>query len=85
MSKIKPISNEDLRNLMKGGKVTFVYKKNDSSLRIANGTLNNSLIAQKSKGGRNNVALAGYSVYFDLDKNAFRCYAESRLVGVVES
>lgn len=48
------------------------------------GTMKSDIITPKLKGGKSTVGGSGYTVYYDLDKDAFRCFAESRLVGVVE-
>lgn len=85
MITVKPITNEELRQRMKEGKVTFQYRKNDGTIRQAVGTLNPKFVTRPSNGGPNKVKDAGYSTYFDVEKDAFRCYAESKLVGVVES
>ena len=85
MSTVRPISNADLRALMKKGKVTFQYKKNDGTIRQAVGTLKSELITRKPAGGVCHPKNAGYSLYFDVEKDGFRVYAESRLIGVVEA
>ena len=82
MSTVRPISNADLRALMKKGKVTFQYKKNDGTIRTATGTLNDSLITQKSRGGRNTTKDAGYSTYFDLEKRGWRAFWSASLLKV---
>lgn len=82
---VKSVTPMELREMLKNGKVTFQYKKNDGSIRTAVGTVKDDLITMKTSGGENKVKSSGYSVYFDLDKNAFRCYAESKIVGVVEA
>lgn len=74
----------ELNEMLHKGKVRFQYVKKDGSIRTAVGTLKSDLITTKSKGGENNVKQAGYTVYFDVEKDAFRCFADGRLVGVVE-
>ena len=81
---IKKVTNEELRKMMMEGPVTFQYKKNDGTIRQAVGTLKSSLITKKPSGGQNKVKDAGYSTYFDIEKDWWRSYAESRLIGVVE-
>jgi len=81
---IRKVTNEELRQMMKEGKVTFQYKKKDGSIRQATGTLKPELIEKKSQGGPCYPKEAGYSVYWDMDKRWYRVYAESQLVGVVE-
>lgn len=82
---IKKVTNEELRKMMMEGPVTFQYKKNDGTIRQAVGTLNSSLITKKPAGGICHPKNAGYSPYFDVEKDGFRVYAESRLIGVVEA
>ena len=82
---IKPITNEELRNRMKEGKVTFQYKKKDGSIRTAIGTLKSDLITKKPAGGVCYPKQVGYSLYFDVEKDNYRVYAESQLIGVVEA
>lgn len=77
----------DIKKALKNGVVTFSYTKNDGSLRVAKGTTKNStLIAEgaASKGGENKVARAGYTSYYDLDKQSWRCFAESKLVEIIK-
>jgi hypothetical protein len=83
--KIKKVTNEELRQMMKNGKVTFQYKKNDGTIRQAVGTLKSDLITTKPMGGVCYPKAAGYSPYFDVEKDGFRVYAESKLIGVVEA
>ena len=85
MSTVKSITNEALRDLMKKGPVTFQYKKKDGSIRQAVGTLKSDLITKKPAGGVCYPKQVGYSVYWDIEKDNYRVYAESQLLGVVES
>ena len=78
------ITPTELNEMLHKGKVKFQYVKNDGSVRTTIGTLKSDLITTNSKGGENKVKNAGYTTYFDVEKNAFRCFAESRLVGVVK-
>lgn len=80
----KQVTIEDLRQMMVEGVVTFQYEKKDGSIRTAKGTLKPELITTPSKNGKNTVKDAGYTVYFDIEKDSFRCFAESKLIGVVE-
>lgn len=81
---IRKVTNEELCQMMKEGKVTFQYKKKDGSIREAVGTLKQEFITKKSQGGPCYPKECGYSVYWDVEKDNFRVYAESQLVGVVE-
>ena len=82
---IRKVTNEELRQMMKEGKVTFQYKKKDGSVREAVGTLKPELITKKSQGGPCYPKEVGYSVYWDVEKDNFRVYSESQLIGVVEA
>ena len=81
---MKTVTPTELREMLKTGKVKFQYTKNDGSVRTAVGTLKSSLITNKPNGGENKVKDAGYVTYFDLEKDWWRCFAESKLLGVVE-
>lgn len=82
---MKKVTPAQLHDMLCKGTVKFLYTKKDGSVRTAVGTLKSSLITRKPQGGENKVKAAGYTTYFDLEKDAFRCFAESRLVGVVEA
>ena len=82
---MKKVTIKELREMLINGTVKFQYTKKDGSVRTAVGTLKSSLITHKPAGGENKVKGAGYTTYFDLEKDAFRCFAESKLLGVVES
>ena len=82
--KIRKVTSAELHEMLCKGSVKFQFTKNDGSVRTAVGTLKNDLITRKPAGGENKVKNAGYTTYFDIEKDAFRCFAESRLLGVVE-
>ena len=81
----KKVNITELKEMLTKGQVKFQYKKNDGTIRTAVGTLKSSLITHKPSGGQNKVKGAGYTSYFDVEKDAWRCFAESKLLGVVES
>ena len=81
---MKKVNASELHEMLCKGKVKFQYKKNDGSVRTAMGTLKSDLITKKPAGGQNKVKGAGYVTYFDLEKDWWRCFAESKLIGVVE-
>ena len=82
--KLKKVNASELHEMLCKGQVKFQYKKNDGTIRTAVGTLKSSLITNKPSGGKNKVKDAGYTSYFDVEKDAWRCFAESKLLGVVE-
>lgn len=82
--KLKKVNTSELHEMLCKGTVKFQFTKKDGSVRTAVGTLNNSLITRKPAGGENKVKDAGYTTYFDIEKDTFRCFAESKLIGVVE-
>lgn len=82
--KIKKVTSTELHEMLCKGQVKFQYKKNDGSIRTAVGTLKSSMITKKPSGGQNKVKDAGYVTYFDIEKDWWRCFAESKLLGVVE-
>ena len=80
----KKVNLTELKEMLTKGTVKFQYTKNDGSVRTAMGTLKSSMITRKPSGGQNKVKDAGYTSYFDVEKDAWRCFAESKLLGVVE-
>lgn len=77
----------DIKTALHNGVVTFTYKKNDGSIRLAKGTTKHeTLVAEgaQSKGGMNKVARAGFTSYYDIDKQGWRSFAESRLVEIIK-
>ena len=80
----KKVNLTELKEMLTKGTVKFQYK-NDGSVRTAMGTLKSSMITRKPSGGQNKVKGAGYTSYFDVEKDAWRCFAESKLIGVVEA
>lgn len=81
---MKKVSAKELNGMLHAGEVRFRYMKKDGTVRDARGTLRGDLITVKSKGGRNVVKDYGYNVYFDLDKDAFRCFDPDMIAGVAE-
>ena len=82
--KLKKVNASELHEMLCKGKVKFQFTKKDGTVRTAVGTLKNEFITNKPNGGENKVKGAGYTTYYDLEKDAFRCFAESKLLGVVE-
>lgn len=82
--KLRKVSIDELNDLLHSGEVKFEYLKKDGTVRTARGTMKSDVITPRLKGGKSTVGGAGYTAYFDLDKDAFRCFAESKLLGVVE-
>ena len=72
-------NQEELRELLRNGKVKFEFPKNDGTLREAFGTLFPKYIPlefQLKDSSRNIHTLR----YFDLEKNAWRSISESTQV-----
>lgn len=84
---MKTVTPTELREMLKQGPVKFQYKKKDGSIREAVGTVNPGIIEEAGatpNGGVCHPKSAGYSVYYDIKEEGFRCYDESQIVGVVE-
>ena len=81
-AKIAMIS--ELKKLLaKGETVEFDYlKKSTGKVRHAIGCLYGSLIAPKIKGTGVHNSIYGNITYFDLQKNAFRCFSVETLIKV---
>lgn len=77
-------SVKNIREALKKGVVTFQYKKNDGTIRTATGTTNLDTISENYtfKGGQGPERF-GYVSYWDMDKQDWRCFNESRLVAVL--
>ena len=82
--KLKKVNASELHEMLCKGTVKFQFTKKDGTVRTAVGTLKSDFITRKPAGGENKVEGAGYTTYFDIEKDAFRCFAESKLLGVVE-
>ena len=82
--KTRKIGIDELKDLLHNGEVRFEYLKRDGTVRVARGTMKPEVVKPRLKGGKSTVGDSGYTVYYDLDREAFRCFAESRLVGMVE-
>ena len=82
--KTSKVTVAELRDMMKQGTVKFQYVKKDGTIRTAVGTLRSDLITRKPAGGACYPRRQGYTPYFDVEKDAFRVFAESKFLGVVE-
>ena len=82
--KLKKVNASELHEMLCKGTVKFQFTKKDGTVRTAVGTLKSDLITRKPAGGENKVEGAGYTTYFDIEKDAFRCFAESKFIGIVE-
>lgn len=74
----------NLRQELRKGIVTFQFEKKDGTIRTAKGTTNPEFLADKytSKGG-SGPERYGYTNYWDVEKNGWRCFDESRLIAVL--
>ena len=75
-----------LKKSLKKGIVTFQYQKKDGTIRTAKGTTNVSIIEDNYtyKGGEG-PSRYGYTSYWDVDKNDWRCFNENLLIGIISS
>lgn len=80
--KIKKVTGTKLHEMLCKGTVKFQFTKKDGSVRTAVGTLKSDLITRKPTGGENKVEGAGYTTYFDIEKEDWRAFADGRLIGV---
>lgn len=65
---------------MRGGEVTFYYTKADGSIRKATGTLKGVPAGATFNGKKVTKPSYKTMTYFDLDKNAFRCFKIENLI-----
>ena len=84
------ISPKDLENMMRSGIVHFQYRKkpkkgkpeDSGEIRDAWGTKENSVITKIPHGGECPPKNAGYTIYFDMEKEDWRAFLDSRLIGI---
>jgi hypothetical protein len=81
---IKKVTITEFKEMLSKGTVKFQYTKNDGTLRTAVGTMKSDLITKKPAGGMCHPKNVGYTLYFDVEKDGWRVFAESKLLGVVE-
>lgn len=84
MKTIKHTTLAELKSALAKGIVTFEYTKKDGTIRTAKGTTNVGLMTKKPGNGTNYAKDAGYCIYFDLEKDNFRCFNADKLIGIVE-
>jgi hypothetical protein len=69
---------------LKANIVTFKYKKTDGTIRTAHGTLNPEIIGHPDsdvkKASKRRHMPDSVQVYFDTDKNGFRCFRKSSFI-----
>lgn len=77
-------SIKSLKDALKKGVITFQFKKKDGSIRTTKGTTNHEIISSNytPKGG-SGPAKYGYTSYWDVDKNDWRCFNNNNLIGLV--
>lgn len=84
------ISPEKLQEMLKQGIVHFKYRKkakkglpwDSGEERYAWGTKNMGVVSKIPHGGDCPPKRAGYSIYFDLEKEDWRAFADGLLLGV---
>ncbi len=69
--------NAKLHNALKRGVVRFTFRKIDGNIRVAFGTLQG--VENMVKGDRRS-GNSTLQVYYDLEKNAFRCFKRANLL-----
>lgn len=74
--------NIKLRTAMKSRIVKFYFQKVDSSIREAYGTLASNLIPATS-GEDNRRRNDTVQVYFDTEKQEYRCFKKANLISIV--
>ena len=75
----KAWANTKLRSALKAGVVRFTFKKKDGSVREAVGTLRDLDYQARTDRRSGNPTL---QVYYDLEKEAFRCFKKANLITV---
>lgn len=72
--------NVKLRSAMKDGIVNFVFRKVDGTVREAYGTLKEDLIPETGESDRKRNDTV--QVYFDTEKNEWRCFKKANLMEI---
>lgn len=76
----------ELYEKMTKGIVTFQYQKNNGQVRTAKGTLNPDFVEDNyAFRGGSGPAEFGYTPYWDVDKNDWRCFRDCKFMGIVEA
>jgi hypothetical protein len=76
MSIMTPVKQDELKEMLRMGKVHFEYKKADGTIREALGTLNSDYIPVAMI-PKDSSTYKEYNLrYFDLDKNSWRSIAK---------
>lgn len=73
-------ANVKLHAAMKSRIVKFYFKKVDGSIREAYGTLNEAMMPQT--GGSDRRKNDTVQVYFDTEKQEYRCYKKANLLSI---
>lgn len=74
--------NANLVDRMTRSVVRFSYRKKDGSERIAMGTLQSDKMPETK--GKTSTLGIGTQVYYDVDKNAFRCFTKKDLLQIYD-
>ena len=84
MEATKKAMVDQLNKALKAGVVTFQFKKKDGTIRTAKGTTNLGTINEvySFKGG-DGPSKHGYTSYWDVEKEDWRCFNENQLVAIL--
>lgn len=79
------LTREQIVETLKSGIVNFKYTKKDGTERIASGTLNMEFIkSQGAEPNGNGVERQGIISYYDLGKEAWRCFNEDNFIEFIK-
>ena len=75
---------EILKDKMLNGIATFSFLKKDGTIRVAKGTLKTDLLPpmDEQEEKRERKTNENLQVYYDVEKNAWRCFTKSNLISV---
>lgn len=74
-----------IKELLNAGPVRFSFRKKDGSVREAYGTRNVDIVNEHDATPKGTgVEAVGVTRYYDLDKNAWRCFLDSEFIEVLE-
>ena len=84
METTKKTMIENLKESLKKGIVTFQYKKKNGTIRTATGTTQREAIESNySFKGEDGPSKYGYTTYWDVEKEDWRCFNENMIVAIL--
>lgn len=75
----------DIKEILNYRAARFTFRKKDGSIREAYGTRNPTLVNQNDATPKGTgVERTGVTTYYDLEKNAWRCFRDSDFLELID-